>query len=304
MFLHGKKINIKQHYLSTSGVFFALVAFFLGASCSALIKSATTFLPYIQIVFVRYALGALIAFVFLGAKDKSGLMSLRHGMLHFQRAVLGMGAFISFVVSLHYTPLSVWTALSFTNPLMLAVLAAIILKERVSALRWLAILLGFSGVLIIVEPHETAGYLPIVLLILGCLSAALSDIAVRKLSSSYSSAVIVFIFFTICSILLLPVVPFFWRTPNFIELILLISIALCGLGSQLCLTKAIQTTSASSVAPFAYTSLLWTTVFGYLFWNELPTLKESAGILLIVADGILAYITIRKSSKVTQSAHI
>jgi drug/metabolite transporter (DMT)-like permease len=180
---------------------------------------------------------------------------------------------------------------------MLAIFAYFILDEKIPFLRWVAIFCGIMGVLIIVEPSDGASYLPVVVLLLGCCSAALSDVVVRKLSLVYSSKSIVYCYFGFSLMLLAPllgVLAFYSdKTSIFIpkqsEVLILFLIGIIGTLSQLSLTKAYQLCAASVVAPIMYFSIVWSTFAGWFVWNETITFRGFFGTLFIVMDGLLAF---------------
>lgn len=99
-------------------------------------------------------------------------------------------------------------------------------------------------------------------------------------------------FFAIASLVLTPFALWAWSPPSFIQWLLLFAVALLGLSSQLCLTRAFALAPASIIAPFSYTSIVWSILFGAIFFNELPTTRETIGILFILVDGFLAYLSI------------
>ena len=287
--------------LINNGPFLAIVTYFFGAIYSVNVKSATS-LPLFEIVFFRFFLGFLVLY-FISNREKARKIPLKQYLyLHLSRSILGSFCVASYVYSLHFIPLSTWTALSFTNPLMLAIFAFILLKEKIPLIRWIAIFLGFLGVIIIVEPTHTGGYLPIIILLIGSASGALSDICVRKLSLFYTSSTIVLFFFGFSALIIFPILPFVWVTPSVKEGILLGGIGIVGALTQLMLTKAFQLSPASVIAPFAYLSIVWASALGWILWDEKITYRSLLGILFIIADGVFAIISVtpRNSNKKIQ----
>jgi drug/metabolite transporter (DMT)-like permease len=249
-------------------------------------------LPVQQVAWMRFIVGFFVLYLFSSVTERSTLSIKLIDGLVFLRATLGLIAFVCFVYSIRQMSLSVWTAVQFTNPLMLALFAALILGERIPLLRCVAIVAGFIGVIVIADPRGTVKLIPLLVLLIGCASAALSDIVVKKIALKYNSNAIVLSFFAIASLLLTPFALWAWSSPSFMQWLLLFTVALLGLASQLCLTRAFALAPASIVAPFSYTSIVWSTLFGVMFFNELPTARETIGILFILVDGFLTYLSI------------
>ncbi len=285
-----------EQQIILSGLFFAFSAYLFSVLRNVAIKKVCESLPFIEVAFAQFAFGAIFLIPIIPKLSLKALVPEGTGKLHLARASLGVVAITLFIYAIPYLPLSVYMALSYTNPLILAVLSLIFLRESIPALRWLAIGLGFIGVLLIAHPQTSASHFATCVLMLGCLSAASSDIFVKTLSSKQSSSSIVFNFFTLGSLTLAPFLLFVWRTPTLIGVVLLVCIGLVGVLSQLALTKAFSYIPASLVAPVSYTSLIWATSFGFMFWHEFPSSIEILGSLCIIADGFLAYFSARLKS--------
>jgi drug/metabolite transporter (DMT)-like permease len=134
-------------------------------------------------------------------------------------------------------------------------------------------------------------------MLVGCVAAASSDIVAKTLTGEkwrMQSTSIVLIFFCLSALMLLPVMPFIWQTPDLRHVGLLAVVGVAGVTFQLLLTRALSLSKASAIAPFSYTSLIWATMLGFAFWKDLPAGSELLGVLFIVADGLLAWYTNRE----------
>jgi len=278
--------------VSPLALILAVVTFFLVAVLGVVLKYLDDQLSVQQIAWMRFLMGFVLLFSFSSSNERSNFSIKLIDWFVFLRAILGLIAFVCFVYSIRQMSLSVWTAVQFTNPLMLALFASLILGERLPLLRCVAIVAGFIGVVVIADPHGPVQLVPLMVLLFGCASAALSDIVVKKLSLKYSSNAIVLSFFAIASIVLAPFALVTWTVPTLTQWVLLFAVAILGLSTQLCLTRAFVLAPASIVAPFSYTSIVWSMFFGAMFFEEIPTTRETLGILFILLDGVLAYLSI------------
>jgi drug/metabolite transporter (DMT)-like permease len=187
-------------------------------------------------------------------------------------------------------------AIGFASPLITIVLAALILKERVHVYRWSAVAVGFCGVIIMLWPylHLTnllAGQTP--KSTIGAICAIMSALAIggsivqsRWLTKSETTSAIVFYYSVICAVAGLCTLPFSWHHPSWQELAALIAIGLIGGIAHVLLIESFRFTAASVVAPFDYTSVVWSFLFGYVFFGELPNVNIFVGAAIVCASGL------------------
>jgi len=194
-------------------------------------------------------------------------------------------------------PLVESNAIAFSSPLFTVALAALILGERVRVYRWSAVIIGFVGVLVVLSPHlsgeeltaAVAGatsFLGVVYAICGSVTNAGTAIQTRRLAQSESTSSIVFYFSLSCALAGLATLPFGWITPTVGETVVLISIGILGGTGHIFLTESYRHASASLVAPFDYTSMIWALVLGYAMFGETPTSEIVLGSAIIAAAGL------------------
>lgn len=279
-------------------------SFSLNVASSLIIKLVRSDIPIAQIAFARFLFGLIalqIIYFFQNKKLKFFFPQDRIG-LHFGRTSLGICSVLSSIHVLGYLSLGDQQAIGYLNPIIFSIFGWIFLKESVSALRWLAIMLGLIGVSLVASPSYGAFSLPLVLYILGCIAAASSDIYVRLLRrEGESSQNIVGSFFLGGAVVTAMLVPGVWVTPDFITLLGLIAIGLFGMFFQYLYSFALGALGATMVAPFTYTTLLWAFLFDYFIFGVLPDMYGVIGSLLVVADALFAMLSIyyerrRKSS--------
>jgi drug/metabolite transporter (DMT)-like permease len=185
------------------------------------------------------------------------------------------------------------TALGFTTPLILTILAAIILGETVRAFRIITLTFGFFGIVIVLWPtlnfsneRSTFEFIGAVAILGSAALAALAHIFVRRLVATENTAQIVFYFSLLVAILSLLSLPFGWVVPSFETSLMLICAGLIGGVGQICLTAAYRNAPASLVAPFDYSSMLLALGIGYFWFSEIPNWWTIIGATIIIVSGI------------------
>jgi drug/metabolite transporter (DMT)-like permease len=182
-------------------------------------------------------------------------------------------------------PLTQSTAISFSAPLFMVALSALILKEPVSLQRWLAVAVGFLGVLIMVhpDPKQFVG-VGVLFAIAAAIGAAGANIAIREISRTEPGPTIVFYFTLAGAAVGLASLPFGWVMPSPGVLGLLVAAGLIGGTGQLLLTEAIRRAPVAVVAPFDYTQLVWAGLIGFLVWGETPAMLTLIGAMVVATS--------------------
>jgi drug/metabolite transporter (DMT)-like permease len=288
------EIEHERARATAQGIGLMIIAVALFATMDALVKWLGTTYPTLQIVFFR----SLFAFVplswFLIRGGGLAAMRTQRPVQHAVRSLIGLSALICFFYSYSQMPLANAVAIGFAAPLFMTALSVPLLGEQVGPRRWIAVLVGFIGVLMIVRPDADilSGAAPIALA--GTVFYALAMIFVRKLSRTETSTSIVFYFTLTCTVISGVFMPFLWVTPDAAGWVMLITVGLIGGLAQITMTNALRLADLSVVAPFDYTALLWTAGFGFLIWSEVPGIHVWIGTAIVVASGI--YILYRESS--------
>ena len=215
--------------------------------------------------------------------------------LHALRGVINIGAMLMFFTALSISPLAKITALSFTAPIFMAVLSVFFLGERFRIYRWLAILLGFIGMLIILRPGLVAIDAGAVLTICAAALWAVAMVLIKILSRTESSLTIVAymgIFLGIFSILpaLWVWTPFGLPTLGWMALI-----GLFGTIAQMSLSQALKETDPTALMPFDFLKLIWTALIGAWFFTEIPDVYTWIGAAVIFSSGL--FIAVRERQK-------
>ena len=245
--------------------------------------------PTGEVLFFRGFFGLLPTYFLIPKHKLKTFYTTTRAKEHLFRCLMGLMALIAIVVALRELPLAVVVSLSYAAPLFITVLSIFLLSEKVGILRWLAVLIGFIGVIIIAEPgFKGMNYLYFLPLIFR-IGMAFVTITIRKLSTT-EPIWLISIFFTITiSIAGLATIPMGWVMPNFQDFILLALIGVTGGSANLFLTQSYKLSEVSLVAPLKYLALIFAIIFGYLIWNEIPTIKTLIGASLVIFASLIIF---------------
>ena len=245
--------------------------------------------PTGEVLFFRGFFGLLPTYFLIPKNKLKTFYTTERSKEHLFRCLMGLMALIAIVVALRELPLAVVVSLSYAAPLFITVLSIFLLSEKVGIFRWLAVIIGFVGVIIIAEPgFKGMNYLYFLPLIF-CIGMAFVTITIRKLSTT-EPIWLISIFFTITiSIAGLFTIPLGWKMPNFQDFILLALIGVTGGSANLFLTQSYKLSEVSLVAPLKYLALVFAIFFGYFIWNEIPTIKTLIGASLVVLASLIIF---------------
>jgi drug/metabolite transporter (DMT)-like permease len=305
--------------LPRAGILFVMGAIALLSVQDAIIKWISGDYPVHELVFIRspVALLLLLPIIYF----EGGLSSLRSGQyrLQFLRGGLMFLASTFFFMGIAALPLADVVALTFVSPLFVAVLSVLFLGEKVGPRRWLAILVGFAGVVIMLRPGSGV-FDPAGLLAIGtALCLAATSVITRRLGRTDSGSSIAFyttLFYLISSALVglaighgrlageghasLQFLLRRWVVPSWTDLFLLLFVGVVGGLSFYLMSQAYRVTRATVVVPFEYIAVPLSVLWGYLIWKELPGPHTVAGIALVVGSGL--YVLWRESGPVPVAA--
>jgi drug/metabolite transporter (DMT)-like permease len=243
-------------------------------------------LPSELIVFARNALGLLFLFPILFSTGGLGQLRTQRIGLHLLRATTGVAAMFCFFYTIAHVALAEAILVKMTAPFFLPLTAMLWLGDRVTLRTWLAILLGFVGVAVIMRPG-TGAFNPVLLIAL--LSAALMGVAkvsIRKMADTEPPRRIVFWFGAFST--LISAVPLLWVDiwPSTTQFGWMLAIGLVATIAQICMTTAYQLASPGKVGVYNYTAVIWAASLGWLIWDERLHWTFLLGTLLIVSAGI------------------
>ncbi|HTM75887.1 MAG TPA: DMT family transporter [Pseudolabrys sp.] len=274
-----------------------LISALLFAAMSALVRQLGDVAPVGQMVFFRSAFAILpVVLVYAIRGELATAVRTSRPLGQLGRGLLSVGGMFSNFSALTRLPLADATAISFASPLITVALAAIILKERVRIYRWSAVLIGFAGVIVMLIPHLDIGrYAAIggaaaaagsMFAVISAFCNAGTVIQTRRLTQSETTSSIVFYFSLVCAIAGALTLPFAWHSPTARELAALIALGILGGFAHILLTESYRYATASLVAPFDYTSMLWALLLGYWLFGELPDTLVYVGASIVAAAGL------------------
>ena len=246
--------------------------------------------PVGQVLFFRFFIGFIPIF-FIIPRDKifDFYKTSRRG-LHAFRAVCGALAIIALFYGLRELPLADVVSLTFGGPIFVTVASIFFLSEKVGVKRWSAVLLGFFGMLLIVQPafiDLNYYYLsPIVF----CIFFACVAISVRSLSKTEANYTIAFYFTFLCTLIGLASSLYGdWLMPKKIDMLIFLVMGICGSVANLLLTQSYRLAEASLVTPIKYLSLVFAIVFGFLIWSEIPKILTLLGAALVILSSLIIF---------------
>ena len=245
--------------------------------------------PVGQVLFFRGFCG-IIPILFLIPKDRYfDFYKTTRPVLHFKRCLAGLIALVSIFVALRNLPLATVVSISFAAPIFITIFSIFLLNEKVGLYRWMAVLVGFLGIIFITEPGFSTLNVYYIYPIIFCLGLSYVAIAIRKLSSTEPAWLISF-FFSF-SIMLLSFLSFYqgWILPSLLDLFLLSMVGILGGLANLWLSQSYKYSEVSLVSPLKYLGLVFAIIFGYFIWNEIPTSKTLLGALLVIVSSIIIF---------------
>lgn len=262
------------------------------ASMSALVKTLGARLDSFELAFFRAAFGLAGVLPFALAAGAGVLRSRHHGLL-LARGILGTLAMMSGFFALTRLPLADATAITFTSPLFLTVLAALVLHETVRQRRWSATACGFLGVLIMLRPGDGVLEPAALAALFGALCIALVRLLIKRLAVTEKPLTIIVWFGLISTGMTALPAALVWQTPTLAELGLLVLLGGLANVTQVCMIRGYRIGEASALAPFEYFRLPFAAAYGYVLFAELPDLYTLLGASIIV--GSTLYIARREA---------
>ena len=296
------------------GIIFILLGMFVFSIQDSIMKYIYSFVSLYEIYLIRTLVSFVIILLFLKITKKPIIFKTQYPLLTFCRIILFFFGFSSFYISLTVLPLITATALFFVTPFLITIFAKFFLKEQIGPRRWLAVIIGFIGVYVILNPDfnnfDYMSLTPILCAFCYSLSMIIIKITSEKDSvytqtfTFYLGAIIISVIFYFTfgdgqyNTIDHPASQFIfreWFTSLENSMLLMIATGFTASVAFLLLFSAYRIASPAVVSPFEYSILVWSSLSGWLFFNEIPDLKTIIGIILIVCGGI--YIFIREKAQ-------
>ena len=245
--------------------------------------------PLGQVIFFRGFFGIVLYYFVIPKERIRDLYYTKRPLLHFSRCFFGLAALLSIFTALRNLPLATVVSISFAAPIFTTIFSIFFLSERVGYFRWLAVFIGFVGILIISEPGFSSLNVYYIFPVIFVLGMSYVAISIRQLSSTEPVWLISLFFSAAITIAGLLTLPFGWIMPSFYDLTLLSMIGFFGGVANLWLSQSYKFSEVSLVTPLKYLALVFAIVFGYLIWGEVPSGKTLIGAFLVIASSIIIF---------------
>ena len=290
-----KKENNFFTFLSPSvlAVLFMILSGFFATTMHCLIRFATEDHHPFEVAFFRTI---FVLIIFLPLVARNGITSLKSNNVKLQtfRAIVGSVAMLCMFYGLSITELAKATALMFTVPIFATILAILFLKEIVGIRRWVAMLVGFSGALIVLRPDIELGFGPLLIL---CASLMWSSSMLMAKTLTKTDTISSITFWQAAGLIPATFILAIqvWEWPSLSQLFMFLMIAIAGTLVHWFLNEALKRAEISALLPLDYLRLIWSVSMGFIFFNELPQAGLWFGAALIL--GASTYIGIRQTQK-------
>ena len=253
--------------------------------------------PLGQVIFFRGFFGVLLYFLIMPRDRIKNFYYTKRPGLHFLRCFFGLIALLAIFTALRNLPLATVVSISFAAPIFTTILSIFLLSEKVGFFRWLAVVVGFVGIIIITEPGFTSLNIYFIYPVIFCLGMSYVAITIRQLSTSEPVWLISLYFSATITLASFFTIPYGWIMPDIKDLMLLMSIGILGGAANLWLSQSYKFSEVSLVTPLKYLALVFAIIFGYFIWNEVPSIKTLIGAFLVITSSIIIFrreITLKK----------
>ena len=274
-----------------------ILGIFIFAIAATIIKYLGKNIHTAEILFLRNFFIFIGCCVWLIWTKKTFILRTEKIYLHICRSVFGIlgmgGMFVAYI----YLPMANAAILLFTAPIFIAILSLFFTKDKVEWGKWIAIFLGFLGVIIVNNPSDLSFGIGEIAAIIGAFFQACAMLTLRKLGQTQSNMTILFYFHFFASIISGGACLYFPFKFDLSIFILMIGVAFLGFSAQLMLTISHRKAPAALLAPFTYTNLIWTSLIGFFLYHEIPSERLWIGGSIIILAGLFLIFSQYQQSK-------
>lgn len=296
---------MKSLSANVQGILYLAAAMFILSLQGVVVKWIGGDYSIIEMVLLRSIVAMPLTLLLFRLEGGRGLPTTQRHVLEYLRGVFLFLSYTTAFMAFAALPLAEADAIRFSGPMMITILSVVVLGEKVKVYRWVALIVGFAGVLFMVRPGTATFNLGSVFALISVLFYALSVILTRKLQHTDSSATQTYyssLVYLIAAVVLAPLslliaetpdthpsIAFLlraWKTPTLIDALVMFGLGFAWAGGMYFVARAYSAAPASVVAPFEYVSLPINVMWGLLFWQEIPVLATWIGTLLTVGSGL------------------
>jgi len=281
----------------TTGILLGLLAYGLFSVHDATIKWLVTELPVPEVLFFRSIAIVITCLVIGRFRLIERMLATRMKGRLLLRSVMILAAWFLFFTAARSLPLAQLLSLYFAAPLIVTMLSVPVLGERVKSGHWVAVLVGFAGVMVVTNPFGLHISLPALLVFAAAALWAYGVILMRQIARHESSLVQIFAMSLVFMLGAGGVSAFTWRMPSGRELVLLLGVSVFGGLAQFALFESARRAAASALATVEYSSLIWAFILGYAIWGDIPRPSTFAGAGLILLAGLMLIVTERLGAR-------
>ena len=245
--------------------------------------------PIGQVLFFRGFFGIIFYFFVIPRDRFHNFYVTKRAGLHFLRCFSGLIALVAIFIALRSLPLATVVSISFAAPIFTTIFSIFFLSEKVGYFRWLAVFVGFVGIIIISEPGLSSLNVYYIFPVIFVLGMSYVAISIRQLSSTEPVWLISLYFSAAITLAGLFTIPYGWVMPNLTDLILLSLIGIFGGVANLWLSQSYKFSEVSLVTPLKYLALVFAIIFGYFIWDEIPTIKTLVGAALVIISSVIIF---------------
>ena len=267
------------------GAIFIMTAGMIFTAGSGFVKELGGEITVWQILLIRQAT-MMVTVLPVIARNFPDALRTKSLKLQFVRVVFAIIAMVGSFLAIQHMPLADATALSFAKSLFVTIFAIVLLKEVAGLSRWAATLIGFGGVLVIVQPGAHGVDIYALYAVAGAAGAAMVSVIIRHLSQFDRSITILSYQALLVGAVMLPLGIYYWVWPTLLQWAMMLGIGLLSVAGQFCNIAGYRAGEASAVAPLDYARMVFAALIGLVLFSEVPTWATIAGSGIIVATSI------------------
>lgn len=286
LFTSFRGMVLAQKIQNMKGALLMMLAMFVFSAVDAIAKLLTADYHPVQIVWTRQ-LGLMMCVCVLLLIKGPMLFQTAHLKLQIFRGVIAIGSAILFIFSIKFVPLADAITITFISPFIVTIAGAFILKERIGVYRWLAVLVGFVGALIVLRPGFNSFHPALLLAGVAASLFALRQIISRHIGA-HDSTLTTILYTAIAGFALTSIpLPFVFEMPaNTTHLLLMCVLAVLAACGEILVIRSLEIALAVAVAPLHYTILLWGSLYGYFLFGHIADFWTWVGAFVIIASGL------------------
>jgi drug/metabolite transporter (DMT)-like permease len=273
----------------TTGILLMITAMVVFTLLDATAKHLVQTLPPAVAVFGRYVVATVLSLGVIMRGGGFGLFTTRYPALQALRGLLLTGSTILNFTAVVYLQLAQTAAIFFTVPLWVCALSVPLLGEHVGLKRWVAVAVGFCGVLIIMRPGTDSFHWAMLLSVASAFCGGVYNIVTRKVGARDRVETSLFYVSFIGAFAAAAPLPWLWQMPQGLQWLMLGFMGLAGSAGHFMLIQAHRLAPASALAPYMYTQIVWMILVGFVLFGDVPDFWTIAGAAIVVASGLFLF---------------